>query len=158
MELGQKSLQTQAAWLGTGVLIMSSRATRTLQFLLRVHSQTMRSLHGCGSFSEAWQERAPWVVVHPCSPVPGGGTGPGRQAEPEAGFRPPSSQVLMLLAPRSWGMGDIISVAPGGNQLGVHTPHLAALVLTQAHTFQPSSLDAGFFSFFSNGQYLLPSP
>ena len=40
----------------------------------------------------------------------------------------------------------------------VHTPHLVGLVLTQAHTFQPSSLDAGFFSFFSSGQYLLPSP
>lgn len=116
MELGQKSLQTQAAWLGTGVLIMSSGATWTL---LRVHSQTRRSLHGCGSFSEAWQERALQVAVHTCSPVPGGGTGPGRQVEPEASFRPPSSWVPTPLTPRSLGMGDI-SAAPGEEPAWTH--------------------------------------
>lgn len=156
MELGQKSLQTQAARLGTGVLIMSSRATRTLQFLLRVHSQTRRSLHGCGSFSEAWQEQAPWVVVHTCSPVPGGGMGPGQQAEPEASFRPPSSRVLMLLAPRSWGMGDIISVAPRGEP--AWSPHTASC----CPCFDPSAhLPALFFRcwvFFLLFQWPVPAP
>lgn len=84
---------------------------------------------------------------------PWGGRGPGRQVEPEAGFRPPSSSAERPSLPTVGSREGTSLESP------VHTPHPVALVLTQAHTFQASSLDAGlFFFFFSNGQYLLTSP
>lgn len=113
--VGQKSLQTQAAWLGTGVLMMSSGATRTLQFLLRVHSQARRSLRGRGSFSEAWQEQAPWVAVHTCSPVPGVGGGPADRwsQRPASALLPP-----VLNAPRSPQLGA--GKEPAWSHLSTH--------------------------------------
>lgn len=144
--------ETQATWLGTDVLMMSSGATQTLQFLLRVYPQTRRSLHGRNSFSEAWQERAPWVAVHTCSPVSGGGGGPAdRRSQRPASTLLPLGAEHPSLPTGSWGGASLESP--------VHTPHPVALVLTQAQTFQPSALDAAlFFLFSSNGQCLLTSP